>query len=223
MRNFIPRDFNSSPSTLEATSIAFIEPNFCPRYVSIYATNSPSFHPSLPSNVCRFAVNNANFASPANFHPLQSAKSWTSLKNPISLFSLFSLSTVIRKKGDREILQVTCWKGYFFSRSFSTPLSRDYRRYFLVTVSSPVPVKSCEITGHSFFANFPYCAKGDGRILARGRGLFPRWLLSRIIVASRGQWMKLGSSLCCLLFCYLLHVVCRAPSPLSGDKLSRIV
>lgn len=134
--------------------------------MSLFMPQSSFLPRLLASNICRFAVNNANFASwkfSSSFAPLQaSAKTWSSLEKPIPLFLSLSLfvSSVIQRRGSRNVTSRSL-KGLFltFFSSEAVYFPREIIVIFPRHSGSLRSVKSCEITGHPFFANFSwtYC------------------------------------------------------------------
>lgn len=149
----------------------------------------------LPSNICRFAVNNAKFASLEIFTLSNPRKvEETDLSVSLSLF-FFRNS----KKGIESYYKSLVERVTFSPVHFPRP-SRGIIVIF--PRHSCLSQKSCEITAHSFFVELlvDVLHVGDG-ILARGRGYFPddyfgelssRGRLSRIVRRNgvRSNWLN---------------------------------
>lgn len=163
----------------------------------------------LPSNICRFAVNNAKFASLEIF----------TLSNPrkveeTDLSVSLSFSFVIQRRGSRVITSHLL-KGLLFHLFTSHAPLEGLSWYFLVIAASPRNL--AKLPPIPFSWNFSI-ARWGWNIGSRA-GLFPRWLLWRIIVARSMDetWIESMFVICYLLYC------CYLSPPSSGDKLSRIV
>lgn len=155
----------------------------------------------LPSNICRFAVNNAKFASLEIF-TLSNPRKVEETDLSVSLsFSFFRNS----KKGIESYYKSLVERVTFSPVHFPRP-SRGIIVIF--PRHSCLSQKSCEITAHSFFVELlaDVLHVGDG-ILARGRGYFPDDYFGEL--SSRGRWMKLGSSRCLLFVICSIVVICR--------------